>query len=299
MRIGLSDSARSFRLASLIAALTWLGAGIAPSQQTTGFHPTLRLEKSTYTADESVRFWVGVTSASEIPEAMQSSCLLHWVRPDGTRLDERVGWPVDGDSSHDWQGGWGFGKQPVILGRYAISFECAGQLTGDQSFEIVANPYSNNIRAEWIFVDSKSGGSVPARSVLLHVVNGTGRVLRFPKPGLIGSEVWLHVKTLQPPSMESAFVPVSALLRADEIPSFSLLNIEWGNQSRWPMMTVAPGGSADCTVDLQSAWPFRNEQEYEVTIETVLTVFIGEREDSDAGLFPLRIPVSKTMHFRW
>jgi hypothetical protein len=50
---------------------------------------------------------------------------------------------------------------------------------------------------------------------------------------------------------------------------------------------------------LGSAYPFREGQEYEVTIHTVLTVFAGERGDSDAGLFPLQLPVSATAHFRW
>jgi hypothetical protein len=283
----------------LIAAVTWPGTVIAPSQQTTGLNPTLELEKPTYAADESIRFWIGLTSASEIPEAEQSSCLLHWTRPDSTRHDEQVGWPLDGDVSHGWQGGWGFGKQDVSLGRYVVSFECAGKKTPDQSFEIITDPLSSGIRAQWILVDTKSGSSIHARSAFLHVENGTDRVLRFAKPGLVGSEVWLQVKALQPPSAVSTLVSESAILRADEIPSFSFQKVEWSNQSKWPMITVAPGGSADRAVDLQSAYPFRNEQEYEVTISTTLTVFIGEREDPDAGLFPLRVPVSTTTHFRW
>ena len=286
------------RLMSLIAAVTWLAAVIAPSQQTADLNPTLELEKSTYAADESIRFWIGVTSASVIPEALRSSCLLHWTRPDGARHDEQVGWPQDGNNSHGWQGGWGFGKQDVSPGRYFISFECAGRQTKEQSFEVVANPFTSGIRAQWSFVDSISGGGVPSRSAFLHLENGTGRMLRFAKPGLTGSEVWLQVRTLQPPAMATTFIPQSALLRAAEIPLFSFQKIDWGNQSKWPMITVAPGGSSDRSVDLQTAWPFRNEQEYDVTIETVLTVFIGESGDSDAGLFPLRIPVSTTTHFR-
>jgi hypothetical protein len=294
-----SDLTRMFRLTSLIAAITWLGTVIAPSQQAPGLNPTLELEKTAYAADESIRFWIGLTSASEIPEALRSSCLLHWTRPDGSRHDEQVGWPLDGDPSHGWQGGWGFGKQDVSLGRYVVSFECAGRQTKNQSFEIVSNPSTSGIHAQWIFVDSKAGGRVRARSAFLHLENGTGRVLRFAKPGLVGSEIWLQVRTLLPPSIETTFIPQPALLRADEIPSFSFQKVEWGTQSKWPMIAVAPGGSSDRTVDLQSAYPFRNEQEYEVTIETVLTVFLGESEDSDAGLFPLRIPVSTTTHFRW
>src|ERR1039458_8682755 len=137
------------------------------------------------------------------------------------------------------------------------------------------------------------------RGAFLRVQNRTDRVVRFAKPGLIGSEVWLDVKTYQPPSRDSTFVSQSALLRADEIPTYSFEKLEWSNQSRWPMITVPPDDSTDRTVDLQSAYPFHDGQEYEVTISTVLTVFVGEREDSGAGLFPLRMPVSATAHFVW
>jgi len=65
------------------------------------------------------------------------------------------------------------------------------------------------------------------------------------------------------------------------------------------MVTVPAGGSADRNLALQSAYAFRDGHEYEVTISTVLTVFVGERDDADAQLFPLRIPVSGTTRFRW
>ena len=299
MHDALGCSMHIVKLTSFIVAGTWLGVAVATSQQTRGFSPTIQLEKSVYAADESVRFWVGVTSASKIPEALRSSCVLHWIRPDGTRLDERVPWPRDGDTSRGWTGGWGFGKQSVRLGRYVISFEFAGQETADQSFEIVSNPFSSRIGAHWIFVDTRSAGGIRARGAFLRVQNRTDRVVRFAKPGLIGSEVWLDVKTYQPPSRDSTFVSQSALLRADEIPTYSFEKLEWSKQSRWPMITVPPDDSTDRTVDLQSAYPFHGGQEYEVTISTVLTVFVGEREDFGAGLFPLRMPVSATAHFVW
>jgi hypothetical protein len=299
MHVAQGWSTHILKLTSLVLIGMWLDVPVAPSQQAGRFSPTLQLDKTIYAVDESVRFWVGVTAESKIPEALQTSCVLHWVRPDGARLDEHVPWPIDGDASRGWKGGSGFGKQSVILGRYVVSFEFAGQQTADQSFEIVPNPFSTRIGAHWIFVDTKSGGSVHARSAFLQVQNQTDRLLRFAKPGLADSEVWLDVKTFQPPSMESTFVPQSALLRTDEIPSFSFDRLEWSNQSRWPMMSVPPGDSAERMLDLQSAYRFRDGQEYEVTISTVLTAFVGEREDSGAGLFPLRMPVSGTARFRW
>jgi len=284
---------------SLIVAGTLLGLGAAPAQQETGFTPILQLEKPVYVADEAIRFWVGVTSNVGIPERLRSSCILHMVRPDGSKVNERVAWPVDGDPSLSWKGGWGFGKQSPVPGRYVVSFECAGQRTGDQAFEVVPNPYSRSVEARWVFFDTKSGGDIHACGAVLHIENKTDRVLRFAKPGLSGSEVFINVKQFQPAFSESTFVPESALLRTDEIPSFSFERLEWGNQSRWPMIAVPAGGSVDRSLMLQSAYAFRADREYEVTISTVVTLFIGEHEDADAQLFPLRMPVSTTARFRW
>jgi hypothetical protein len=85
----------------------------------------------------------------------------------------------------------------------------------DQPFEIIPNPYSNQLEARWVFFDSKSGGGIHMRGALLHIENKTGRVLRVPKPGLIGSDVWINVKAFQPPSSGSMFVPQAAMLPAE------------------------------------------------------------------------------------
>ncbi len=201
------------RLTSLIVAGTWLGAVIASSQQATDFGPTLQLEKPVYVAGESVRFWIGVNSPVRVPEALRSSCVLHWVRPDGAHLDEPVSWTLSGISpSLGWKGGMGLGKQLVSLGRYVLSFEFAGQRTSEQSFEIVANPFSSSIVTRWIFVDTTSDGGTPNRGAVLHVENQTDRVLRFAKPGLDDSYVWLHVETADPRSVQHNFIPQSALV---------------------------------------------------------------------------------------
>ncbi len=84
MHIVHTDFTRIFRLFGLIA----IAAGLRVSaQQLTALRPTLQLEKPVYTIDESIRFWIGVTSETKIPEALRSSCVMHWIRPDGTRLD--------------------------------------------------------------------------------------------------------------------------------------------------------------------------------------------------------------------
>ena len=223
----------SASLTTAIIVAICLSMGVASPRQTTRFGPTLQLEKPVYVVDEAIRFWIGVASDVPIPEGLHSSCVLHMVRPDGSRTDERVSWTMDGDTSMSWQGGWGFGTKSPSLGHYVVSFEFAGQRTDDQTFEVVPNPFAGGIEAHWIFVDTKSGGDVHSRGVFLHVENKTGRVLRFAKPGLLGGEVWLHVKQFQPPSSESMFVSSSALLQADEIPSFTLDKLDWSNQSKW------------------------------------------------------------------
>lgn len=275
----------------------WLGGAVALSQEITAAVPTLQLEKPVYVAGESVRFWVGVNSEVDIPEAFRSSCILHIVRPDGSRIDRHESWPIDGATSRSWKGGDGIGEQAPSPGRYVVSFEFAGRKTADQAFEIVENPLLRSIEARFVFYDIGSGG-IHARAASLHVENRTGRVLRYAKLGLYGSEVWLNVKEFQPPSTVSVSVPRSALPRASEIPSFSFEKLDWGNRAKWPMIALPDGGSADREIALQSAYSFRDGREYEVTIGTVLTVFVGERDDPDAQLFPLRIPVSASERFR-
>jgi hypothetical protein len=275
-------------VASLIVIGSWLGGVVGLSQQT-GFGPILQLEKPVYLAGESIRFWIGVTTQTDIPEALFQSAVFHMVWPDGSRTDEHVSWPLDGNPSRGWKGGWGFGNRSPSPGRYVVWFEFAGQKTADRPFEIIPNPFSKSIEARWIFTDTKSGGGIHVRGALLHIENKSGRALHVAKPGLLGSEVGLDVKAFQPPSSDSTFVLQSAMLRADEIPSFSFDKLDWNNQSKWPMITVPDGGSADRHLTLESSYSFRDGQEYEITISTVLTAFVGERDDSDAQLFPLRI----------
>jgi len=286
-------------LASLVVIGAWLGGAVGVSQQTAGAHPMLQLEKPVYVAGESIRFWIGVTAVADIPQALRQSGVFHTVWPDGSRMEEHVSWPADGNPSLGWKGGWGFGNRSPGPGRYEVWFEFAGQKTAHLPFEIVPSPFSKSIEAEWIFTDTKSGGGVHARGALLHIENRSGRALRIAKPGLLGSDVWLEIKAFQPPSSASTFVPESAMLRADEIPSFSFDKLDWNNQSKWPMIAVPAGGSAERSLTLESSYAFRAGQDYQITIGTVLAAFVGEPGDSDAQLFPLRIPVSATGRFRW
>ncbi|MGA3079667.1 MAG: hypothetical protein ABSG56_39085 [Bryobacteraceae bacterium] len=286
-------------VASLIGVISWLGGVAAFSQQTAGFSPILKLEKPVYLVGESIRFWIGVTTQTDIPEALNQSAVVHVVWPDGRTTDQHVSWPRDGDPSRGWEGGWSFPDRSPSPGRYVVCFEFAGQRTADRPFEIIANPFARSIGARWIFPDTNSGGGIHVRGAVLHIENKSGRVLRVAEPGLLGSEVGLAVHVFQPPSSGSTIVPPSAILRADQIPSFSFEKLDWSNQSKWPMIFVPDGGSADRNLTLESSYSFRAGQDYEITVSTDLTVFVGEPDDSDARLFPLRIPVSAKTRFRW
>jgi hypothetical protein len=195
------------KVANLMVIVSCLGGGAGFSQQTAAFAPILQLEKTVFVAGESVRLWVGVISGTDLPEGLRESGVMHIVCPDGSRIDDPVHSPRDGNPSRGWKGGWGFREHPPSPGRYLASFEFAGQKTSDQPFEIIPNPFANTIEAQWVFLDSKSGGADHVRGALLHIENKTGRVLRIAKPGLTGSDVWVNVKTFEPTSSGSAFVP--------------------------------------------------------------------------------------------
>lgn len=269
----------------------------AVPQQAPGFQPILEIEKPIFASNESVRFWIGVRSDVPIPEELRDSCVVHFLWPDGSTVHQRASWPYDGDPSRGWRGGWGFGTQTPAIGRYVVSFEFAGRKTADQTFEIVPDPFQTGIQAAWVFADSGLG--MPPRVVALHVENRTNRFVRFAKPGLTDSYVFISVKQSSPPSWSQTFVPETALLTSDEIPEFSFEKLNWSNQSRWPMITVPPGGFVDRPLALQSAYPFTPGAEYQVTISNVLTIFVGEARDIDAQLFPMRVPISATTQFRW
>src|SRR6266478_3781748 len=113
-----SASLHTARFARLSIVGIWLCVGVASAQRSTSFGPILELEKSVYVAGEAIRFWIGVTSDVPIPDALQSSYVVHMVWPDGSRTDERVSSTADGDPSRAWKDGWGFGTQTPSLGRY-------------------------------------------------------------------------------------------------------------------------------------------------------------------------------------
>jgi hypothetical protein len=69
--------------------------------------------------------------------------------------------------------------------------------------------------------------------------------------------------------------------------------------SKWPMIAVPSGGSVERTVLLDDVYQFHKGKDYQITISAVLTLFVGDRDDADSELFPLRIPVFATSGFRW
>jgi hypothetical protein len=149
--------------------------------------PTLTLDKHQFFPDESVRFWIGVSATDPIPESTWDSGAVHIIRPDGSKLDQHVSAPIDGNPSMSHGGGWGLGQGPHLLGKYRISFEYAGKRTEEQILEIVPNPFAGGVQAYWVFNKS---------SAVLRVENHTDRMVRFAEPG--STDISIGVRQDQP-----------------------------------------------------------------------------------------------------
>jgi hypothetical protein len=257
---------------------------LAASAQT----PILILDKQQFFPDESVRFWIGVSAQDPIPEAVRESGIVHILRPDGTRLNQPVHSPIDGDPSSSYKGGWGLGPGPHALGSYYLSFEYAGKKTEDQVLDIVPNPFEGRVRAFWIY---------HSHQAVLRVENHTGRMVRFAEPGLMGSELWITVR--EEHSTAGQLVPESAISPPHTTPGYSFENLNWSNLARWPMVEVPPGQAEERTVALAAVFPFRDNQQYDVKLDLTLTIFVGESSDPEARLFPERRIVPGNTQFRW
>ncbi len=284
-------------LALFFTAATFLHPG---SMQSRSGEPLLELEKPIYAEKESIRLWVGVKSAESISEDLQRSCILHVVRPDGSRLEWPVPWPIDGDASHGWKGGQEFPGKPQPPGAYTVAFEYAGKRTADQVLTIVKSTIMDAIQTQWIFFEAFSG-NLHVRQAMLRVQNRTSRALRLPEPGLESgdSAVWMSVQQFHPPSGNTFPIGVSIFAPTLAAPNYRFDRFDWDNMYRWPTVTIPPGGSVERSFQLQTAFPFRNGEEYEVRLSTVLPVFVGSKYDPDFAFFPLRIPVSYRSRFRW
>jgi hypothetical protein len=253
--------------------------------------PVLTVDKHFFSANEAVRFWIGVSSLGPIPPSVRESGVVHIIRPDGSKFDQHVSSPIDGDPSRGYKGGWGLGPGPYLLGAYRVSFEFDGKTSAEQTLEIVPSPLASGVQAYWVFNQS--------RGAVLRVENHTGRMVRFAELGLMGSEVGISVSQDQPRSTDSRFVPESAISPSHITPEYSFDNLDWNNMSRWPMVIVPPGQSVERTIALDAAFPFQKNQEYDVGLGVTLTLFIGEAGDPEARLFPERRIVHGASRLRW
>jgi len=118
-------------------------------------------------------------------------------------------------------------------------------------------------------------------------------------PGLAGSGISISVRQGQPPVMGQSFVPESAIWPPIATPASSPDRLTWNTLDRWPIAIVPPGQAVDRTIALDTAFPFRKNTEYDVSLGVTLTLFIGEAGDPDARLFPERRIVSGQSRFRW
>jgi hypothetical protein len=113
----------------------------------------------------------------------------------------------------------------------------------------------------------------------------------------MGSEVSISVR--HEGSLQQSTIPDSAISPPHITPGYSFDNLNWSNLARWPMVIVPPGQAVERTVALDAAFPFHSNEEYDVTLDGALPLFIGESSDPEAALFPERRIVSSDTRFRW
>jgi hypothetical protein len=300
------------RAACLIAMAVGLVVARASAQQAPECGPTLDLEKQVYLIDEAIRFWIGVRDNSDACGFHANSTgVVHWLNPDGTRLNEAIS-PVDDANGGGWLGGWGFGRRTPELGRYLISFEAAGKSTEERSFEVIRNPFKHDptmpagILASWLFVDTLSGGEVHSLGAVLHIENHYTHALRFSYPGFNGTEAWVEVKDLRTGSSDVENVPLTSFIPEDQIaceasndliPCFSSKWVDGPDRRQRKMIVLLAGGSKDIPVDLAWVVHFQPGHTYDVALDTVVTVEAHGPEDPNANLFPIRMPVHGSKRF--
>ena len=298
------------RAACLIALTLGFVVARASAQQVPECGPILALEKRVYLVDEAIRFWIGVQNNSDTCGFHSDAPgVLHWLNPDGTRVDEPISSPVDDSSLGGWLGGWGFGRRTPRLGRYVVSFEAAGKSTEEQSFEVIRNPFNHDppmdaeISARWLFVDTPSGGGGHSLGAVLHIENHTSHALRFSYPGFNGTEVWVETKDLRRGSTNAENVALSSFVADDQISCQASDDVIPCFSSRWvagpdtrprKMIVLLAGGSKDVPVDLSGVTHFEPGHTYNVALDTVITVEAHGPDDPNASLFPLRIPIHGT-----
>ena len=249
------------------------------------------MEKKQYLLGENIRFWVGVQSknSTEIPANLRNDGALFITKPDGTHEVQPVGWPRDGIVGGEWLGGWDLGKK-VQPGRYILVFECDGLKTPPTELMVVQSDVLRQIKAEFRFEREGSVSKNTPVYMVLTVQNGTGMTIRFPQRGVTGEDVGISIARKEPAFNDATFYPAEKLCQS----KYSVDTYTWDAVSYIPSVVLRPGEHFEQRFLLQDAYSPDLPGEYEINIETVLPILVGEKDGEFAAMCPIRVPVTAT-----
>lgn len=265
--------------------------------QTPGFQPILKLPKPKYVLGESIFFWVGLQSATAntpLPEEMvkaRKPCSLNITKPNGSNETQLVGWPYDGDFTRGWLGGHGL--TPSGAGDYTLVLECSGISTAPVTLPVIKNSLPKQVKVALDF--RKSGNLHRSASVPIafDIRNDSPYYIQFPERGAMLSDlttdgVYLHIVRRDPPFTNDIFYPAEKLAKKSD---------PTGNPSKFPTITLVPGGHFEQQLYLEDAYKLDEPGEYEITISTVVTVFVRDSDGKLKDYAPVRLTAKQTASF--
>lgn len=266
--------------------------------------PILKLEKPKYVLGENVLFEVGiqpVAAGGTIPSDIVTArkpCALDISKPDGSHETQFVNWPVDGDLSKGFAGGWGFAA--AMAGEYTLVLECSGVSTSPVKLPVVKNSISKQIK---IGLEFKRGGTLHRSGSLpfiFDIRNESPYYIQFPERGAIIGDankghtmvdgVSLHIVRRDPAATWDVIYPWKKL--ADQ-PRDAVMP----SSERLPTITLVPGGHFEQDLYVEDAFKLDQPGQYEITVSTNVTVFARDSDGKLKDFCPVRLSAKSTREF--
>ena len=97
----------------------------------------------------------------------------------------------------------------------------------------------------------------------------------------------LEISLKEPPSHWALFYPWEKLSHTNVMPD----TYSW-DSPEIPSVTLKPGEHFEQHFLLQDAFSFGRPGDYQVTVATVFSVLVGEKDGAFAGVCPIRIPAT-------
>ena len=267
-------------------------ATLTVGQSTThGIHPVLKLEKPYYLLGESIRFWVGVEASDPIPVDLRKPCALTITKPDRSTEVQTISWPIDGDPSKGWTGGWGINATEP--GDYELELECSDERTGPIPLIVEADEISQSIRATFEFAKSGSVGNGTGIPVLFSVTNDSAFPIRFPQRGIMMEGISIEVVRDDPAYRADFFYPWEKLKQFPLSPD----TYTWQVSTELPSVVLEPGKRFQQQLALEDAYHFDKPGNYTVTFSTVVSVLVGDEHGLYGFLCPIRVVARKSQTF--